>query len=214
MPQDPRRRQKALMKKRSKQKAASEHRSHQQASMSISAQSPIIRRAREFPLYECWISANWQKDDLGLVEIVLARQQPDGDICFGTYLVDKFCLGLKNTFARAGFSRTRYHDEVPGKIFHEMKSIQCPVELAHQMIYASIDYAAQFGFTPEKDYALTQYMLAPRGELEEPYDLTFGRNGKPFFVAGPYDNATRIIKQLEKTVGPGNYDYLMAIGDF
>jgi len=47
MPQDPRKRQKALMKKRSKQKAASEHRSHQQASMSISMQS-IIRRAREW----------------------------------------------------------------------------------------------------------------------------------------------------------------------
>src|SRR6266852_9591484 len=120
MPQDPRKRQKALMKKRSKQKAASQHKSHQQASLSISSQS-IIRRAREFPLYECWISANWQKDDLGLVQIVLARQQPDGDICFGVYLVDKFCLGLKNTFANAGFSRTRYQNEVRNRIFHETK---------------------------------------------------------------------------------------------
>ena len=51
--------------------------------------------------------------------------------------------------------------------------------------------------------------LAPRGELEEPYDLVFGRNGKPFFVAGPYDNAPQILKQLEKTAGPGNYDYLV-----
>jgi len=210
MPRDPRKQQKALMKKRSKQKAASQHKSHRQASLSFSSQS-IIRRAREFPLYECWINANWQTDDLGLVQIVLARQQPDGDICFATYLVDKFCLGLKNTFARAGFSRARYHDEVPGKMFREMKAIQCPVELAHQMIYASIDYAAQFGFTPEKDYALTQYLLAPRGELDEPYDLTFGKNGKPFFVAGPYDNAERILKQLEKTAGPGNYDYLVPL---
>src|SRR5260221_8918392 len=207
MPQDPRKRQKALMKKRSKQKAASQHKSHQQASMSIASQS-IIRRAREFPLYECWINANWQTDDLGLVQIVLARQQPDGDICFGVYLVDKFCLGLKNTFARAGFSRARYHDEVPGKIFREMKSMQCPVELAHQVIYASIDYAAQFGFSPEKDYALTQYLLAPRGELDEPYDLTFGKNGKPFFVAGPIDNEESILQQLEETAGSRNYLYL------
>jgi len=52
-------------------------------------------------------------------------------------------------------------------------------------------------------------MLAPRGELEEPYQLTFGKNGKPFFVAGPHDNAARILKQLEKTAGQGNYDYLV-----
>jgi hypothetical protein len=213
MPRDPRKYQKALMKKRSKQKAASQHKAHRQAPMSVSAQA-MIRHARDFPVLECLISANWQKDDPGLVQILVARQQPDGDICFGVYLVDKYCLGLKNTFANAGFSPTRYQNEVRGRIFHETKPQACPAELAHQMIYASIEYAARFGFEPEKDFALSQYVLAPRGELEEPYQLTFGRNGKPFFVAGPHDNATRILKQLEKTAGPGNYDYLVPLDVF
>jgi hypothetical protein len=211
MPQDPRKRQKAIMKKRSKHKAASRQTSLRHESISFSSQA-LIRRARTFPLVECWISANWQQDDLGLVEILVARQQPDGDVCFGLYLVDKFCLGLKNTLARTSFSRTRYQKEVPTTMFHQPDPVVCTPELAHQMIYASIEYAAQFGFTPEKDFALTQYVLAPRGELEEPYDLVFGRNGKPFFVAGPYDNAPQILKQLEKTAGPGNYDYLMTFG--
>ncbi|HCJ33979.1 MAG TPA: helix-turn-helix domain containing protein, partial [Ktedonobacter sp.] len=52
----------------------------------------------------------------------------------------------------------------------------------------------------------------PRGELEEPYQLTFGKDGKPFFVAGPRDNAARIVKQLEKTAGPGNFDYVAMLG--
>src|SRR5436309_8504125 len=184
MPRDPRNHQKALMKKRSKQKAAAQHKSHQQALTSLSTQS-IIRRARDFPVFECLISDNWQKDDLGLVQILLARQQPDGDICFGTYLVDKYCLGLKNTFANAGFSRARYENEVRTRIFRHTVPVECPVELAHQMIYGSIEYAERFGFHPEKDFALSQYLLAPRGELEEPYQLTFGRNGKPLFIAGP-----------------------------
>ena len=115
------------------------------------------------------------------------------------------------TYANAGFSRTRYENEVRSKIFRDVAPMECPVELAHQMIYASIDYAAQFGFQPEKDFALSQYLLAPRGELEEPYHLTFGKNGRPFFVAGPYDNAARILKQLDKTAGPGNYDYFTPI---
>src|SRR5258708_34636823 len=141
MPRDPRKHQKALMKKRSKQKVASQRgKSQQQASMSYSAQA-IIRRARTFPVFECWISANWHKDDLGLVEILVAREQPDGDICFGVYLVDKYCLGLKNTFADAGFSRTRYQNEVLRRIFRETKPQACPVEFAHQMVHASIEYA-------------------------------------------------------------------------
>ena len=213
MPRDERKHQKALMKKRSKQKAASQHKSHQQEFTSLSPQS-IIRRARTLPILECWISASWQQDDPGLVQILLARKQPDDDICFGVYLVDKYCLGLKNTYANAGFSRARYENEVRSKIFRDVEPMECPVELAHQMIYASIDYAAQFGFQPEKDFALSQYLLEPRGELEEPYHLTFGKNGKPFFVAGPYDNSARILKQLEKTAGPGNYDYLAIIDAF
>ena len=207
MPRDPRKHQKALMKKRSKQKAAAQHKSHQQPLTSLSPQS-IIRRARDFPVFECLISDNWQKDDMGLVEILLARRQPDGDICFATYLVDKYCLGVKDTFGNAGLSPARYQSEIRNKIFRELKPQECPIELAHQMIYQSIDYAAQFGFQPEKDFAYTQYLLAPRGELEEPYQLTFGKDGKPFFIAGPHDNAARILRQLEKTAGQGNYHYL------
>jgi len=200
------------MKKRSKQKTTSLQKSLRQQSMSFSAPA-IIRRARAFPILECWISAEWQKDSPGLVEILVARQQSDGDICFGMYLVDKFCLGLKNTFGRVNYSRTRYEDELHNTFFQDTGRVACPPELAHQMIYASIEYAAQFGFTPEKDFALTQYLLAPRGELEESYDLTFGRDGKPFFIAGPYDDPKLILKQLERTAGAGNYDYLVMSPD-
>ena len=212
MPRDERKRQKAIMKQRSKQKAASQHKAHQQALIPSSPQA-IIRRARTFPLYECLISDNWKKeDDMGLIQIALARQQPDGNICFGVYLIDKFLLGLKNTFAEADFPRSRYQSEIRNKIFSKQKPVNCPIELAHQMIYQSIEYAQQFGFEPQRDFMVSQYLLAPRGELEEPYDLTFGKDGKPFFIAGPHDNVARIMRQLEKTAGPGNYHYIAPIG--
>jgi hypothetical protein len=210
MPRDERKHQKALMKKRSKQKAAAQHRPHSEEFMSLSLAS-IVRRSREFPVLECLISKSWQKDDPGLVQVLLARKQPDGNICFGTYLVDKLCLGLKNTFANAGFSRTRYENEVRAPMSRRTVMVECPLELAHQMIYASIDYAAQFGFMPQRDFALSQYVLVPRGELEEPYQLTFGRDGKPFYMAGPHDNVARILRQLEKNPGPGNFTYFVPL---
>lgn len=212
MPRDERKYQKALMKKRSKQKATSQQKTQQPTMTAFSEQS-ILRRAREYPILECRISSDWQKEQPGLVQILVARQQPDGDICFGFYLVDKLCLGLKNTLAHAGFSPARYRSEFRDKVFRGTKAKDCPVELAHQMIYASIEYAAQFGFEPERDFALSQYMLEPRGELQETYKITFGRNGKPFFIAGPDDNVARIMRQLEKTAGAGNFDFLAPMGD-
>lgn len=213
MPRDEQKRQKALMKKRSKQKAAAQHKAHVSA-LAPQSSPAIIRNAREYPLYECLISASWEKDEPGLVEIVLARQQPDGDICCAVYLVDKYCLGVKDAFAKANFSRSRYQSEVRDGIFAHSKPKKCPLELAHQMIYASIEYAAQFGFEPHKDFAIAQNLLLPRGELPEPYKLTFGKDGKPFYIAGPRDNAQRIMRQLEKTAGTGNYNYLVALDGF
>ena len=212
MPRDERKRQKALMKQRSKQKATTQHKAQQQA-LTPSTPQAILRRARSYPLYECLISDNWNKKETsGLVEVLVARQQPDGDICFGVYLIDIYCLGLKNTFANAGFSHSRYLNDVRNKVFRAGKPVECPVELAHQMIYQSIEYAEQFGFEPEKDFMLSQYLLAPRGELEEPYQLTFGKDGKPLFISGPNDNVARILRQLDKTAGPGNYHYIAMIG--
>ena len=200
------------MKQRSKQKATTQHKAQQQA-LTPSTPQAILRRARSYPLYECLISDNWNKKETsGLVEVLVARQQPDGDICFGVYLIDIYCLGLKNTFANAGFSRSRYLNEVRNKVIRAGKPVECPVELAHQMIYQSIEYAEQFGFEPEKDFMLSQYLLAPRGELEEPYQLTFGKDGKPLFISGPNDNVARILRQLDKTAGPGNYHYMAMIG--
>ncbi len=212
MPRDERKRQKALMKKRSKEKAATQSRARHIAMTSFSEQS-LIRRAREYPIMECRISADWQNEKPGLVQILVARQQPDGNICFGFYLVDKLCLGLKNTLAHAGVPPSEYRHEIREGLYRGMKSKDCPPELAHQMIYASIEYAQQFGFSPEKDFALNQYVLEPRGELDEPYNITFGSNGKPLFIAGPHDNVNRIIRQLEKTAGPGNFDYIAPMGD-
>jgi hypothetical protein len=208
MPQDPQRRQKALLKKRRKQKAAAKAHSVQQGQSTASLQA-IIRNACSYPLLECLISPDWDKENSGLVQVLVARSQPNGEICFGLYLIDTYCLGLKNTLAKVNVSRRVYQDEALPELFHGQKPQKYSPELAHQMIYASIDYAAQFGFEPQQDLALTQHFLIPRGELEEPYSLHFGKDGKPFYIAGPHDHTGRILRQLEKTAGPGNYHFLM-----
>ena len=55
-----------------------------------------ILQARGYPIHECRINPSWQKK--GLATILISRRQPDGNLAFGIFLVDIFCLGLKNTF--------------------------------------------------------------------------------------------------------------------
>jgi hypothetical protein len=206
MPQDPKKQQKVVMKKR--KKSANQHKVSLKADMSFS-KNAALRDARTYPLLECLISSSWQNETPGLVQIIIARQQPDTSICSGVYLVDKLCLGLKNTMTYVGYSQQRYQQDVVERVGHRTPLETCDLELAQQMIYASIEYAEKFGFAPQRDFNQSQYLLTPRGELPEPYHISFGRGGKPLYIAGPNDNPQQIIKQLERTAGLGNFDYLM-----
>jgi hypothetical protein len=203
---DPKKRQEKLMKQRRKAKA----RQKKQVALRTGSHG-ILQKARQFPLFDCQISADW-KSDMGLVQVLIARQQPDGKIVYGLYLIDKFCLGLKNTSYNANISVEAYRRDVVRGVQRTAPMMSCSPELAHQFIYEAIDYAAQFGFKPQKDYKWSRLILEKRGTLEEPHHLTFGKDGKPFYISGPYDNPQAIIAKLEKTAGPGNYDYLLQVG--
>ena len=85
--------------------------------------------------------------------------------------------------------------------------------MAHQIVYGAIDFASRFGFRPHKDYELSRYILDGRDSFEEVSDIEFGRDGRPLFIASPDDNVPGIIRQLESTAGPGNFDYLASIGE-
>lgn len=39
----------------------------------------------------------------------------------------------------------------------------------------------------------------------------FGRDGKPFYVAGPHDNPDRVIRTLEQSVGEDNFHFLAGV---
>ena len=60
-------------------------------------------------------------------------------------------------------------------------------------------------------------MLAEEGAFEPSDDIEFGREGKPFFVCGPYYNPGRVIAMLRSAVSEGNLDYAiggpMSIGE-
>ncbi|MEM7659559.1 MAG: hypothetical protein AAF399_25815, partial [Bacteroidota bacterium] len=80
---------------------------------------------------------------------------------------------------------------------------------AHRMIYEGIEYAKNLGMRPDKDFALTHYILEPEAAIEETYDFQFGRDGKPFLVAGPYDNGPKLVATLRRTAGEGNFDFIL-----
>ena len=50
------------------------------------------------------------------------------------------------------------------------------------------------------------------GEWTDTSRITFGRDGVPFYLSGPYDNPRSVVRTLDRTCGQGNYHYLVGQG--
>jgi len=173
-------------------------------------ESRFYREVRAWPIAGCWIRRDWETT--GLAVIMIARRRPDGHIAFANYLVDLYCLGLKDTFCRTNVPPDRFHRGDLERAFPDAPPVSISPELAHEIIYGSIEYAAQFGFQPHRDFQRSQYILDPPGLHPRSGTVKFGKDGKPLFVAGPHDNVAAIMRQLAQTAGEGNFHTVAPIG--
>ncbi len=168
-------------------------------------------RARLLPILECWISPNWKEAGFGTVAV--ARKHSTGNITFGVYLLDTFCLGLKDTYAVFSKPEFEYREIIATMFTQHGGKERIDYVLAHNIIYGAVAYAEDLGFKPEKDWAVSQFILEEDTEDIELLDIEFGKNGKPCFINGPYDNVGKIVSRLENSVGKGNFDVVLIDGD-
>lgn len=184
--------------------------------------------APEPPLIGCWISPGWSaglqidghpdwprdSDDTagaaGLAAVLVARRHRYDKVSVCGYLTDVYCLGVKNALGPEVVDdvglrtfRQRYFATFPGD------PIEVPLELAREVVFGSAEHARRLGFDPHPDFAATAGHL---GAWSGPGSITFGKDGKPFYVSGPYDDPGRVIRTLERSVGRGNFEFLSIAG--
>lgn len=205
------RRQKKLMKRHRKDTARKTAQAAFVPYAMLNTKKKILT-ARELPIYECLINPSWRDD--GLATILVSRRQPDGGIVFGVYMVDILCLGLKNTFCNADFSEWEYKTEVRPNLNSNGEMMKCSIPLAHRIIYGAIEFASQFGFSPQKDFKLSRHILENRDCLEPCVEsVEFGKDGQPMFVSGPNDDVEHVMGKLKSAAGDGNFSYLVGLAE-
>ncbi|RLD65161.1 MAG: hypothetical protein DRI95_09320 [Bacteroidetes bacterium] len=172
----------------------------------LSPEKYIVQKGRDLEFHECLINDNWRKSGLAIVTV--CKKMPSGNLVAGLYLLDIYCLGLKNTLYNFNMSSLEYKDFIERSYSREEGMDSCETTFAHNIIYGTIDYAEDLGFSPNKDFKITEYLLVPNLISDEIDEIEFGKDGKPLFIQGPHDNAVKIINKLNETVGEGNYHYI------
>jgi hypothetical protein len=173
----------------------------------LSPEKYIKTKARSLPIHECWINTSWR--DAGLASIFISRRQPSGNLIVGIYLVDIKCLGVKDTAYFFNQSPLEYK-ELLEKQMDSLESKECDYVLAHNIIFAGLEFAAEYKILPHKDFAISKFILEDDEDENVPLmDIECGEKGVPHLVLMEDQVAqyTKVLAQLRSYPGEGNFRY-------
>jgi hypothetical protein len=175
----------------------------------------------------CWVNAGWSTglsiagrlewldpgaDDGtgGLVSVVVARRRRNRrGVTVCVYLVDVYCLGVKNAMGPDTIEDQALRRLID-RVFsgYHAPPMQAPIELARDLVHGAADYAHGLGFAPHPDFEQARAHL---GAWTGPSAITFGRDGKPNYIEGPYDNPRHVLRTLRRAVGRNGFHYTIAL---
>lgn len=207
MARDAKKRQKRLQKKNAKRKQKRADITRQ----TVATAAPSLSRTTEWPLDAVWINGNWREPEQ-LIQMLFIRRGPHGHIAMGRVLVDTMCLGVKSAFGRV-VGEVEYKKNLE-HMNGSQGAISADPNLLAKIIRESVAYAGELGFKPDKDLRKALIVLGATNPDACTDVIPLGGpegDGKPCFVAGPYDNVDKIIATLTKKFGPDGFTFIASM---
>jgi hypothetical protein len=208
MASNPKKRQKKLERRSAKRKEKKQLIAREQHA----GLAERMSAAAKYPVLDCWITDSVEEGGIGWV--VLSRETPNRQVAVATFLVDVYCLGVKDAFVEL-LGRAEYDNKYPRRMTREMPSRRAPPAEARKLLEQAVAYARGLALPPHPEYPRAMLLFGDVDAADSDAQFVFGKDGKPFFVAGPNDSPERcrqILTTLEKTCGPGNFHYMMPLG--
>ncbi len=193
-----RNKQKRLEQKRAKRKAA--QRRQKQGASSWFASHLTLSAIPKAPIHECWMSDAVFESGMG--PVVISRKLKTGEIAFGVFLLDVYCLGVKDCFLsiKPELEYDGFYRKYGSQYVIERLQQTC----ARKIIEGAVDYANNLGFKPHKDFKRDKLILGGIEHSLCPSSYEYGNDGKLFYIPGPNDSQSRqrsIMNQLQKIQG-------------
>ena len=162
--------------------------------------------AKRAPIYACFVTEDLFNAGIGWV--ALARRMPMDSVAASFFMVDPWCLGVKDAFFRT----------MPIDAFETHMSFlldfQEPIEMkpssVRKLLHDAAAYAGSLGFAPDDGFAVAESLFGDIAMADETF--TFGKDGKPHFVPGPSDSQARIRHVMETLAERGTEGVDFTIG--
>ena len=163
---------------------------------------------------EAWMTNGLFERGIGYV--VIARFKGNGDAEAGVFMVDTWCLGIKNAFL-SHLSGEEYESRLLARLYPQPGEGQAlSPACARKLVESAIAYARRLGFQPHADCRQAQRVCGGINADECLQPFTFGKDGKPLYIQGPNDSpdfAALVMAQLRRSCGPEGYHYIMEVSE-
>jgi len=179
----------------------------------------------------CWVNPGWchrlrvdghdhwpgdagapsQASDSGVAIVMIATPVGHDRLEMCTFLVDTWCLGVKNVIGPKRM-RTRELSSFRRECYAPWRScgIAVPLELAQDLVLGAVEFSQGLGFQPHPDFRRARPAL---GNWAGPSAITFGMDGKPHYINGPYDDPQSVLTMLERAVGREGFHYTVSLDE-
>lgn len=191
-------------------KKKSKNNSKGQKQPALSPYRFMREKARALPVGKCYIAPpDWQES--GMAHVIVTRVRPSGNLVMASFLVDTFCLGVKD----AG-----YHENMTPYDFEQyldnykngMGLEEISYNEAHNIIYGAMAFAEEGGIKPSKEFNPAGYILEEDTDDIPLIEYDFGKNGKHFLVVNPDRKEMPYYHTLKKNLGD-DFEYVMPFGE-
>ena len=156
------------------------------------------------PIVACTMTQGFEKTGTGT--LFVARKMSLGRYGASFFLLDLWCIGIKDAFFRV-------LDDEDYEFYREQgeeATASAPMELAvaRKLVRDAAAYGATNGFAPPDDLGEMERIFGDVAPADTTF--TFGVDGKPYYVVGPNDPPSRVrrtLEMLEYTLGPDGFQY-------
>jgi hypothetical protein len=164
-----------------------------------------VLRAAQAPIQHCLVTHSLFETGMGT--LILARGATPHHLAFGSFLLDVFCLGIKDVMFES-FESDEFAMYVEATDAGASLAAIDPHH-ARKLLRDLAAWSQSTGFAPHRDFAAVERIFGDVSADSSEADLSFGRDGKPLYIPGPFESASLIrqrIEQLRKHLGADGFE--------
>lgn len=175
------------------------------------SKSPYQRIAERGEIKACYMTRDWREHGMG--SIYCLRTQPGGGYALASFLIDFWCLGLKDAWGRLDLAMEEFRDLCTRSKEGGNVLVRIEPERARQVLGAAIRFARDNDFRLPARY---ERWTALVGEVNsQDADVSdFGKDGKLYYVGPKEDLRQRLLAEtLEQFMARPNVHSVMGVGE-